>query len=223
MSTAQLVDHDEFPARTALKGAQERLAAALAAAEASAQSLARGRETLGELEKRRDAAHAEVANEARARAEAVEQGGVCAVIGGAAQKRREIDDELSSFEISVDILLKKSSDAQRAIGECEAALAAAVKGVVGEVVSPLLCRMQDCERAASQLKSQLRALQYSGRWGLCPENLPRQLLREPVNVFHSDRPLSWDQQKVFDRRKAAWCDFADRLREDADATLSLGD
>ena len=60
MSTAQLAE-DEFPARTALKGAQERLAAALAAAEAAAQSLARGREKLAELERRRDAAHAEIA------------------------------------------------------------------------------------------------------------------------------------------------------------------
>ena len=51
MSTAQLVE-DELPARTALKGAQERLAAALAAGEAAAQSLARGRETLAELERR---------------------------------------------------------------------------------------------------------------------------------------------------------------------------
>jgi hypothetical protein len=25
--------------------------------------------------------------------------------------------------------------------------------------------------------------------------------------------------KLFDRRKAAWCDLADRLREDADAEL----
>jgi hypothetical protein len=145
--TAQLAE-DEWPARTVLKAAQARLAAVLAAAEAAAQSLARGRETLGELEKRRDAAHAEVANEARARAEAVEQG-VCAVIGGAAQKRREIDDELSSFEISIDILVAKNSDAQRAIVDAESALASAVKGVIAEEVSPLLCRLQDCERGGN--------------------------------------------------------------------------
>ena len=100
-----------------------------------------------ELERRQDAVKAEVANEARTRAEAVEQG-VCAVIGGAAQKRREIDDELSSFEITFDILLGKNSDAQRAIVECEAALAAAaVKGVVAEEVSPLLllhARLRKC-------------------------------------------------------------------------------
>ena len=48
MTAAQLAE-DEIPDRTALKVAQERLAAALAAAEAAAQSLARGRETLGEL------------------------------------------------------------------------------------------------------------------------------------------------------------------------------
>ena len=221
MSAAQLVE-DEFPARTALKGAQERLAAALAAGDAAAQSLARGRETLGELEKRRAAAHAEVANEARARAEAVEQG-VCAVLGEAAQKRRDIDDELSGFEITLDILLRKNSDAQRAIGECEASLTSAVKGVVAEEVSPLLCRMQDCENAAMLLRSELRALQYSGRWGLCPESLPARLAREPANIFHADRPLTWDRQKSFDRWKAAWLDFADRLREDAGAMLSLGD
>jgi hypothetical protein len=221
MTTAQLAE-DEFPARTVLKGAQERLGVARVAADVAAQSLARGREALGELEKRRDVAHAEVANEARARAEAVEQG-VCAVIGEAAQKRREIDDELSGFEITLDILLGKNSDAQRAIGECEAALIAAVKSVVAEEVSPLLCRMQDCENAAAMLRSELRALQYCGRFGLCPETLPPRLAREPANVFHADRPLAWDQQKVFDRWKAAWCDFADRLREDAGAMLSLGD
>ena len=219
--TTQLAE-DEWPARTALKAAQERLAAALAAAEAAAHSLARGREKLAELEKRRDAAHAEVANEARIRAEAVEQG-VCAVIGGAAQKRREIDDELSGFQTSIDILLGKNSDAQRAVVECEAGLAAAVKSVIAEEVSPLLLRMQDCENAASQLRSELRALQYSGRWGLCPESLPARLSHEPANVFHADRPLPWNQQKVFDRRKAAWCDLVDRLREDTGAMLSLGD
>ena len=79
--------------------------------------------------------------------------------------------------------------------------------------------MEDCERAAAMLKSQLRALQYSERWGLCPESLPPLLAREPANVFHADLPLTWDKQKVFDRQKAAWCDFADRLREDADAKL----
>ena len=145
------------------------------------------------------------------------------MIGGAAQRRREIDDELSSFEITFDILLRKNSDAQRAIGECEAALAAAVKSVIAEEVSPLLCRMQDCENAAAMLKSELRALQYSGRFGLCPESLPARLAREPANVFHADRPLTWDKQKVFDRQKAAWCNFADRLREDAGAMLNLGD
>jgi hypothetical protein len=219
--TAQLAE-DEWPARTVLKAAQARLAAVLAAAEAAAQSLARGRETLGELEKRRDAAHAEVANEARARAEAVEQG-VCAVIGGAAQKRREIDDELSSFEISIDILVAKNSDAQRAIVDAESALASAVKGVIAEEVSPLFCRLQDCENAAAMLRSQLRSLQYCGKWGLAPDSLPAWLAREPANVFHADRPLSWEQQTIFDRCKAAWRDFADRLREDADAMRSLGD
>jgi hypothetical protein len=221
MSTAQLAE-DEFPARTALKAAQERFAAARAAAEASAQSLARGRKALGELERRRDAAHAEVVDEAKVRAEAVEQG-VCAVIGEAAQKRREIADELSCFEITLDILIRKNTDAQRAIVDAEAGIEAGIKAVVAEEISPILSRMLDCERAASQLKSQLRALQYCGRWGLCPENLPRQLLREPVNVFHADQPLNWEQQKLYDKRRAAWRDFADRLREDANAVLNLGD
>jgi hypothetical protein len=184
--------------------------------------LARGREKLAELERRQDTVKAEVANEARTRAEAIEQG-VCAVIGGAAQKRREIDDELSGFVITLDILLAKNLNAQRAIGECEAALVAAVKGVIAEEVSPLLCRMQDCENAAALLRSELRALQYCGRFGLCPESLPTRLKHEPANVFHADRPLPWNQQKVFDRRKAAWCDLADRLREDAGAMLTLGD
>ena len=98
-----------------------------------------------------------------------------------------------------------------------------MKSVVAEEVSPLLCRMQDCENAAAMLRSELRALQYCGRFGLCPETLPQQLLREPVNVHRAERPLTFDQQKLFDKRKLAWCDFADRLREDADAVLSLGD
>jgi hypothetical protein len=222
MSTAQLVDRDEFPARTALKGAQERLAAALAAATAAGQSMARGREKLAELERRRDAAHAEVADEARARAEAFEHG-PCAVVGRAAKSRRDIDDELSSFAITLDILLAKNLDAQRAIGECEASLAAAVKAAISEETEPLLCRMQDCENAAAMLRSELRALQYSGRWGLCPESLPARLADEPANVFHAGRPLPWAQQQSFDRRKSAWLTFADQLREDAGAMLTLGD
>jgi hypothetical protein len=177
---------------------------------------------LGELEKRRDAAHAEVADEARARAEAVEQG-VCAVLGGAAQRRRDIDDELSSFQISLDILIRKNADAQRAIIDAEAGIAAGIKGVIAEEISPLLARMEDCERAASHLKSQLRSLVYCGKFGLSPASLSARLNVEPANVFNTDRPLTWDQQKVFDRRKAAWRDFADRLREDAGAMLSLGD
>ena len=222
MSTAQLAE-DEWPARTALKAAQEHLAKALAAAEAAASSLARGKEHLGVLERLRDEAKAEIVDEARSMAETFAENGVVAMIGAAAQRDREINDELASFQITFDILVQKNASAQRAIGECEAALAAAVKSVVAEEVSLLLLRLQDCENAAALLRSELRALQYSGRWGLCPESLPARLAREPANIFHSDRPLLWNQQKVFDRRKAAWCDFADQLCTDADATRSLGD
>jgi hypothetical protein len=220
MTAAQLADQD---ARTALKAAQERLAAALAAAEAAAQSLARGREHLGVLERLRDEAKAEIVDEARSMAETFAENGVVAMIGGSAQRDREIKDELASFEIAFDILVQKNASAQRAIGVCEAALAAAVRNVIAEEVSPLLCRLQDCENAAAMLKSELRALQYSGRFGLCPESLPARLNVEPANVFHADRPLTWDKQKVFDRQKAAWCDFADQLRTDANAARSLGD
>ena len=214
---------DEFPARTALKGAQERLAAALAAAEAAAQSLARGKEHLGVLERLRDEAKAEIVDEARSMAETFAENGVVAMIGGSAQRDREINDELASFQITFDILVQKNASAQRTIGECEASLAAAVRNVIAEEVSPLLSRMRDCENAAAMLRSELRALQYCGRFGLCPESLPARLAREPANVFHADRPLPWNQQKVFDRRKAAWIDLADRLREDAGAMLNLGD
>jgi hypothetical protein len=220
--TAQLAE-SEFPARERLKAAQERLAAALAAADVAARSLARGRETLAVLEGQRDAARVEIVDEARALAETFEEDGVVAVVGGAAQRDREVNDELASFQITLDILIRKNTDAQRAIVDAEAGIEVGIKAVVAEEISPILSRMLDCERAASQLKSQLRALQYCGRWGLCPETLPRQLLREPVNVFHADRPLIFDQQKLFDKRKAAWCNFADRLREDAGAMLSLGD
>jgi hypothetical protein len=223
MSAAQFVDQDEWPARTALKGAQERLAAALAGAKASADALARGKEHLGVLERLRDEAKAEIVDEARSLAETFEQDGVAALIGGSAQRDREIKDELASFEIAFDILVQKNASAQRAIGDAESSLASAVKGVIAEEVSPLLSRMQDCENAAAMLRSELRSLQFSGRFGLCPETLPPRLAREPANVFHADRPLTWDKQKVYDRQKAAWCDLADRLREDAGAMLNLGD
>ena len=222
MSTAQLAE-DEWPARTALKAAQENLAKALAAAEAAASSLARGKEHLGVLERLRDEAKAEIVDEARSMAETFAENGVVAMIGAAAQRDREINDELASFQITFDILVQKNASAQRAIGECEAALAAAVKSVVAEEVSLLLLRLQDCENAAALLRSELRALQYSGRWGLCPESLPARLAREPANVFYAGRPLSWGQQNIFDQQKAKWCGFADRLRGDADAILSLGD
>jgi hypothetical protein len=220
--TAQLAE-DEFPARTALKAAQERLVVALAAAETAALALARGREHLGVLERLRDEAKAEIVDEARSMAESFAENGVVAMIGGSAQRDREIKDELASFEIAFDILVQKNASAQRAIGECEAALAAAIKNVIAEEVSPLLCRMQDCENAAAHLKSQLRGLVYCGRFGLSPASLSARLNVEPVNVFRADRPLAWDQQKLHENRKAAWRDFADRLRMDADATLSLGE
>jgi hypothetical protein len=220
MTAAQLADQD---ARTALKAAQERLAAALAAADAAAQALARGKEHLDVLERLRDEAKAEIVDEARSMAETFAENGVVAMIGGAAQRDREIKDELVSFELAFDILVQKNASAQRAIADCEAALAAAVKRVIAEEAEPLLSRVQDFENAAACLRSELRALQYSGRWGLCPESLPARLAREPANVFRADQPLSWNQQKVFDRRKAAWVTFADQLREDANATLSLGD
>jgi hypothetical protein len=222
MTTAQLAE-DEWPARTALKAAQERLAAARAAADSTAQSLARGREHHAVLEGLRDEARAEIVDEARAMAETFEQDGVCAMIGGSAQRDREVNDELASFQISLDILIRKNAAAQQAIGECEASLAAAVRNVIAEEVSPLFSRMRDCENAAAMVRSELRSLQFCGRWGLCPETLPDRLRAEPLNVFHGDRPLSWHQQKTLDRQKAAWCNFADRLREDAGAMLSLGD
>ena len=222
MSTAQLAE-DEFPARTRLKGAQERLAAALTAGETAAASLARGREHHAVLEGQRDEARAEFVDEARVMAETFEQDGVCAMIGGSAQRGREVDDELAGFEITLDILICKNAAAQQTIGECEASLAAAIKAVIAEEVSPLLCRMQDCENAAALLNTELRALQYCGKFGLAPVSLPDRLRAEPVNVFRSDRPLPWDRQKSFDRQKAAWCAFADRLRDDASAMLTLGD
>jgi len=220
--SAQLAE-DDFPARVALKAAQKNLAAALAAADAAASSLARGREHLGVLERLRDEAKAEIVDEARGLAETFAENGVVAMIGGSAQRDREIKDELGSFGIAFDILVQKNASAQRAIADCEAALAAAVRAVVAEQAEPLLSHVQDLENAAAMLRSELRALQSSGRFGLCPESLPARLAREPANVFHADRPLTWDKQKVFARQNAAWRDFADRLREDADAMLSLGD
>jgi hypothetical protein len=175
------------------------------------------------LEQQLDAARAEVAHEATMRAEAFEQGPCAVILGQATKRRRDLEDQLSGFEATLAILACKSSDAQRAIGECEASLAAAVKAVIQESMEPLLCRLQDCENAAAEVRSQLRALQYSGRWGLCPESLAARLAREPANVFHADRPLPWTHQQSFDRRKSAWLTFADQLREDADAMLNLGD
>ena len=80
------------------------MAAALAAAEAAAQSLARGKEHLGVLERLRDEAKAEIVDEARDLAETFAESGVCAMIGGAAQRGREVDDELAGFQITLDIL-----------------------------------------------------------------------------------------------------------------------
>jgi alcohol dehydrogenase class IV len=85
MSTAQLAEN-EFPARTALKDAQERLVAALAAADAAAQSLARGKEHFAVLERLRDEARAEIVDEARTMAETFAENGVVAMIGGSAQR-----------------------------------------------------------------------------------------------------------------------------------------
>jgi hypothetical protein len=222
MSAAQFVE-DEFPARTRLRDAQDRLAKALLAADAAAQSLARGKEHFAVLERLKDEARAEIVDEARSLAETFEQEGVCAIVGGSAQRGREVDDELAGFRITLGILIDKNKAAQHEIFVSQGAVADAVKSVIAEEVSPLLSRMQDCENVAAMLKSELRGLQYSGRFGLCPESLPVLLAREPANVFHANRPLTWDKQKVYDRQKAAWCDFADRLREDANAVLNLGD
>jgi hypothetical protein len=222
MSAAQFVE-DEFPARTALKAAQNRLVEALAAAEAAAQSLARGKEHLGVLERLRDEAKAEIVDEARSLAESFEQEGVCAMVGGATQRGREVDDELAGFRITLDILIRKNAAAQQAIVECEAALAAAVKSVIAEETTPLLARMWDCERAAALLRLELHALQYSGRFGLCPESLPDRLRAKPANVFDLAQPLAWDRQQSFNKRKIAWVAFADRLKEDPDAQRNLGD
>jgi hypothetical protein len=222
VSTAQLAE-DEFPARTALKGAQERLAAALAAADAAASSLARGKEHLGVLERLRDEAKAEIVDEARSMAETFAENGVVAMIGGAAQRGRELADEFDGFKITFGILIDKNKAAQHEIFLSQGAVADAVRGVIAEETRPLLARMWDCERAAALLRLELHALQYSGRFGLCPESLPDRLRAKPANIFDLAQPLAWDRQQSFNKRKAAWCDLADRLREDADALLTLGD
>jgi hypothetical protein len=218
MSTAQLAE-DELPARDRLREAQSALAAALAAADVAAQALARGKEHLGVLERLRDEVKAEIVDEARSMAETFAETGVCAMIGGAAQRDREIKDELACFGVAYDILVQKNASAQAAIVDAESALASAVKGVIEEEVWPLLLRAQDHESAAAHLRSELRALQYCGKFGLAPMSLSARLNDEPLNVHHADRPLNWHQQKHFDSRKAAWVDFADRLRGDADAEL----
>jgi len=146
--TAQLAE-DDWPARTALKAAQNRLVEALAAAEGAAQSLARGREHLGVLERLRDEAKAEIVDEARSLAESFEQEGVCAMVGGATQRGREVDDELSGFRITLDILIRKNAAAQQAIVECETGLADAVKGVIAE-------RQRHCWLACGTAREPLR-------------------------------------------------------------------
>jgi hypothetical protein len=218
MSAAQLVE-DEFPARTRLKDAQQRLAAALAAA----QSLARGLEHHALLERLRDEARAEIVDEARSLAETFEQEGVCAMIGGSAQRGREVDDELAGFRITLGILVDKNKAAQHEISSSQGTVADAVKAVVAEETTPLLARMWDCERAAALLRLELHALQYSGRFGLCPEGLPDMLRAKPANVLDLTQPLAWDRQQSFNKQKVAWIAFADRLREDADAQRNLGD
>jgi hypothetical protein len=65
------------------------------------------------------------------------------------------------FKARFDMLVQKDASAQRAIPECEAAIAAAVKSVIEEETRPLLARIWDCEKAASMLRSDLRALQFS--------------------------------------------------------------
>jgi hypothetical protein len=115
----------------------------------------------------------------------------------ATKKCRDLEDQLSNFKLTVDILVAKNSDAQRAVVDAESSLASAVKGVVAEEVSPLLCRMQDCENSAALLRFELRALQYCGRWGLCPESLPARLAREPANVFRADSAPPMEPAKSF--------------------------
>jgi hypothetical protein len=102
-------------------------------------------------------------------------------------------------------------------------VADAVKAVVAEETMPLLARMWDCERAAALLRLELHALQYSGRFGLCPESLPDRLRAKPANVLDLTQPLAWDRQQSFNKRKVAWIAFADQLKEDADAQRNLGD
>jgi hypothetical protein len=87
----------------------------------------RGKETMAVLEEQRDAAQAEIVDEARALAETFAETGVRAMVGGAAQRGREVKDELASFQITLDILIRKNTDAQSAIVDAEAAIEAAVK------------------------------------------------------------------------------------------------
>src|SRR5438132_912773 len=140
MSAAQLAE-DEFPARTALKAAQERLAKALEAADAAGEALARGKEHLGVLERLREEARAEIVDEARALAETFEEHGACEIVGASAKRDREIKDELVSFELAFDILVQKNASAQREIVDAEAGVEAGIKAVVAEEISPILSRM----------------------------------------------------------------------------------
>jgi hypothetical protein len=220
--SAQLAE-TEFPARERLREAQAALAAALVAAEAAAAALARGREHLSVLEGARDAAKAEIVDEAKSLAETFAENGTVAMIGGSAQRGREIDDELAGFRITIDILIRKNAAAQQTIGECDAAVEAAVKSVIEEETKPRLARLWDNEMAAALLRLELQALQFSGRWGLCPDSLPAMLRAKPANVVDPTQPLAWGPQQRFNKRKVAWTDFADRLRTDPNATLSIGD
>lgn len=221
--TAQLAE-SEFPARERLKAAQARLAEALTAAKAASDALERGKEQLAHLEKDRDEVAVLVATEAADRARQFEEDGVAGVINaGASRKRRDADDKISSMAATVEILTAKNAASQRAIIDAEAGVKSGIKAVIAEETEPLLCRMLDYERAAAMLRSELRSLQYCGRFGLCADSLPRQLSQEPVNVFHADRPLTWEQQKRYDKCKAGWLSFADALRDNPNAVLSLGD
>ena len=72
------------------------------------------------------------------------------------------------------------------------------------------------------LRSELRALQYCGKFGLAPVSLPDRLRAEPANFFRSDRPLTWDETEIFRPAEGRVVRFCGRVARGRRRNIEFG-
>lgn len=215
--------------RAALRSAHEKLHKAVAAQDSTSFALANAIARMKLLEADRAAAIGDENEEARERAAGFGAGDVGTIIlTKASSRRREIDDQISSMQLTLTTLQDASDSAKQAVKDADASRETEIKHLLDAMTHGLIDKICEHEFAARRLRLEAKAMRsFPSALPLSelpeiwhsPSLIASELARTPVNIIQETHPLPRDDQDFYDGRKAAFRDFAHCLRRDPNAEL----